>query len=204
MMGLYLTLAVEDYLSEAVARKMLDQIDPGYQVSQCLCKGGHGYLQSKINSFNQAAKFTPFFILTDQDRGCPPEKVSRWLKQKPNRYFIFRIAVMEVESWVMAHREAFAEFMAISPDRVPKNPDELDDPKRCLLSLAAHSRSGRLRADLISAPGSTATVGPDYNNRLANFIRTDWDVFEAEKNSESLYRAAVRIRKLAELLRSEK
>ena len=141
MRELYITLAVEDYLSEAVARKLLDQVNPNYRVSQCLCKGGQGYLQSKINNFNQAAQFIPFFVLTDQDRGCPPEKIFQWLKQEPSRYFIFRIAVMEIESWVMAHREAFAEFMAVSPDRVPKNPDELDDPKRCLLSLAAHSRS---------------------------------------------------------------
>ena len=204
MRELYITLAVEDYLSEAVAGKMLKQIDPSYQVKQCLCKGGHGYLQSKINNFNQAAQFTPFFVLTDQDRGCPPEKISRWLKQKPSRYFIFRIAVMEIESWVMAHREAFAEFMGISSDCVPKKTDELEDPKRSLLTLAARSRSSRLRADLIPAPGSTAAVGPDYNNRLSGFIRTDWNVFEAEKNSESLRRAVVRIRELAELLHNEK
>lgn len=204
MRELYITLAVEDYLSEAVVGTMLAQIDPAYRVSQCLCKGGHGYLQSKINNFNQAAQFTPFFILMDQDRGCPPEKISRWLKQEPSRYFLFRIAVMEVESWVMAHREAFAEFLGVSPDCVPKKPDELEDPKRSLLTLAARSRSSRLRADLIPAPGSTAAVGPDYNNRLSGFIRTDWNVFEAEKNSESLHRAVVRIRELAELLHNEK
>jgi hypothetical protein len=203
MKELYITLAVEDYLSEAVARKLLVQVNSKYRVSQCLCKGGNGYLKAKINKFNQAAQFTPFFVLTDQDRGCPPEKISRWLKQKASRYFIFRIAVMEVESWVMAHREAFAEFAGISLDCVPGRPDELEDPKRSLLALAARSRSSRLRADLIPAPGSTATVGPDYNNRLSEFIRTDWNVFEAAKNSESLHRAVVCIRELAELLRNE-
>lgn len=200
MKELYITLAVEDYLSEAVARQLLKQVNPKYRVSQCLCKGGNGYLKAKINNFNQAAKLTPFFVLTDQDRGCPPEKIARWLKQEANRYFVFRIAVMEVESWVMAHRKAFAEFVGVSPDRVPSKPDELEDPKRSLLALAARSRSSRLRADLIPASGSTAAVGPDYNNRLSGFIRTDWNVFEAEKNSESLRRAVVRIRELAELL----
>ncbi|WP_446008758.1 hypothetical protein [Candidatus Electrothrix sp.] len=204
MKEIYITLAVEDYLSEAVARKLLEQVNPNYRVSQCLCKGGHGYLQAKINSFNQAAQFLPFFVLTDQDRGCPPGKKSQWLKQKANRYFIFRIAVMEVESWVMAHREAFAEFIGVSLDRVPRKPDELDDPKRFLLALAVRSRFSRLRADLVPAFGSTATVGPDYNNRLSGFIRTHWNVFEAEKNSESLRRAVVRIRELAELLHNKK
>ncbi|MCI5142242.1 MAG: hypothetical protein D3909_11105 [Candidatus Electrothrix sp. ATG1] len=202
MKELYITLAVEDYLSEAVARRLLEQVSPNYRVSQCLCKAGHGYLQSKINSFNQAAQFTPFFVLTDQDRGCPPEKISRWLKQEASRYFVFRIAVMEVESWVMAHREAFAEFLGVSLDRVPRKPDELEDPKRSLLALAVRSRSSRLRADLIPASGSTATVGPDYNNRLSQFIQTGWDVFEAEKNSESLRRAVVRISELASSLQN--
>jgi hypothetical protein len=203
MKEMYITLAVEDYLSEAVARKLLEQVNPDYRVSQCLCKGGQGYLRSQINNFNKAAQFVPFFVLTDQDRGCPPKKISQWLKQEASRYFIFRIAVMEVESWVMAHREAFAEFMAVSSDRIPKKPDELDDPKRSLLSLAAHSRSSRLRTDLLPASGSTATVGPDYNNRLSQFIHTGWNVFEAEKNSESLRRAVLRIKELASSLQNK-
>ncbi|MCI5146041.1 MAG: hypothetical protein D3923_11045 [Candidatus Electrothrix sp. AR3] len=197
MNEIYITVAVEDYLSEAVVRKLLEQVEPKYRVSQCLCKGGQGYLQAQINNFNQAAQFMPLFVLTDQDRGCPVKRVGQWLKQEASKYFVFRIAVMEVESWVMAHREACADFLAVSLDRIPKNSDELDDPKRSLLSIASHSRSSRLRTDLIPSSGSTATVGPDYNNRLSQFIQTQWDVFEAEKNSESLRRAVCRIRELS-------
>jgi len=40
MSDIYFTLAVEDRLSEAVARKILTQIDPSLHVGQCLCKGG--------------------------------------------------------------------------------------------------------------------------------------------------------------------
>jgi hypothetical protein len=194
MTEIYITLAVEDYLSEIVARKLLEQIDPAYRISQCLCKGGQGYLKSRIHSFNQAAEFIPFFVLTDQDRGCPPMKISNWLTQKISKNFLFRIAVMEIESWVMADREGFAKFISISIDHIPQRTDDLEDPKRYLLSLVSRSRSGRLRADIIPSRGSTATVGPDYNNRLSQFIQNHWNVFEAQKNSESLRRAVLRIK----------
>lgn len=194
MKEIYITLAVEDYLSEVVARKLLEQIDPDYRVSQCLCKGGQGYLKSRINNFNQAAEFIPFFVLTDQDRGCPPDKISSWLTQKAGKYLIFRIAVMEIESWVMADRDAFAKFISISLDHMPQKMDDIENPKRFLLSLVSRSRSGRLRADIIPAKGSTAIVGPDYNNRLSQFIQNHWNAFEAQKNSESLRRALFRIK----------
>jgi|GEM_PF-6916022 len=76
MKDIYITIAVEDYLSEVVARKLLEQTNKNYRVSKCLCSNGQGYLKSKINSFNQAAKHIPFFVLTDQDRGCPPTIIS--------------------------------------------------------------------------------------------------------------------------------
>jgi len=194
MTEIYITIAVEYYLSEVVARKLLEQIDPDYRVGQCLCKGGQGYLKSRINSFNQAAEFIPFFVLTDQDRGCPPMKISSWLTQRTGKYFLFRIAVMEIESWVMADREGFAKFISISLDHMPQRMDDLEDPKNFLLSLVSRSRSGRLRTDIIPARGSTATVGPDYNNRLSQFVQNHWNVFEAQKNSESLQRAVFRVK----------
>ena len=194
MKDIYITLAVEDYLSEVVARKLLKQTDQNYRVSKCLCNRGQGYLKSKINNFNQAAEVMPFFVLTDQDRGCPLTIISSWLKREPSKYLIFRIAVMEIESWVMAHREAFAEFFSISLDLIPQNMDELSDPKQFLINLVSRSRSGRLRADIVPATGSTAKVGPDYNNHLSQFVQDEWNAFEAERHSESLRRAFFRIK----------
>lgn len=69
MKDIYITLAVEDYLSEAVARQMLLQSDKNYCVINCLGRKGFGYLKTKINAFNVASKRLPFFVLTDQDSG---------------------------------------------------------------------------------------------------------------------------------------
>ena len=189
MSSIFITLVVEDFLSEMVARKLLEQTGKNYCVTHCLRKGGSGYLKSKINAFNQAAIVSPFFVLTDQDSGCPPDKITQWLERDCHPNLIFRIAVMEVESWVMGHREAFANFLSISPNNIPQDMDTVENPKQLLVSLARRSRSQRLRMDLAPAPGSTSTQGPDYNNRLAQFVQNHWNVRHAQQNSESLRRA---------------
>ncbi|MDM8554336.1 hypothetical protein QUF75_06360 [Desulfococcaceae bacterium HSG7] len=193
MSRIYITLAVEDSLSEAVVRKMLAQSQKNYEVVNCLSKGGYGYLKKQINAFNQAAKTMPFFVLTDQDRGCPPEKIRNWLKHKLNPNLIFRIAVMEVESWVMAHRQSFAQFASVPIQRIPYNTDAIENPKEFLLAIVSKSRSKRLKDAIVPKRDSTAQTGPDYNAQLSNFIRNAWDVYEAQKNSESLDRAFNRI-----------
>ncbi len=100
---------------------------------------------------------------------------------------------MEVESWVMAHRQAFAQFVSVPIQRIPHNTDAIENPKESLLAIVSKSRSKRLKDAIVPKRGSTARVGPDYNAQLSNFIRNSWDVYEAQKNSESLDRAFNRI-----------
>jgi hypothetical protein len=201
MTGIDITLAVEDLLSEVVARKILYQSGKDFRVTNCLCKGGYGYLKTRINNFNNASKICPFFVLTDQDEGCPPDKIKRWLHHKPSPNLIFRIAVMEIESWVMAHREAFAKFLSIPVAKLPVKMDELSNPKQYLISLAKKSRSKTIIEDIVPGPGSTAQIGPNYNARLSKFIRISWDVHKAINSSESLYRAFQRIQEFKQINR---
>jgi hypothetical protein len=189
----FITLAVEDSLSEAVARKMLFQSEKNYSVVNCLGGKGFGYLKVKINAFNKAAKALPFFIIADQDRGCPPDKIKSWLNQKAHSNLLFRIAVMEIESWVMADRKAFADFLSISVANIPHELDEIEDPKKFLITKAKKSRSIRMVEDMVPALGSTAKVGPNYNARLIEFVRNNWNVLEAVNYSESLSRAFLRL-----------
>ncbi|MBD3340936.1 MAG: hypothetical protein GF353_17640 [Candidatus Lokiarchaeota archaeon] len=186
-------LAVEDPLSETVAKEMLNQSDNDFYVTNCLGKRGFGYIKAKIDSFNKAAKSLPFLILIDQDYGCPPEKIRLWLSQKPNPNLIFRVAVMEIESWVMADREAFAKFLSIPISRLPSHMDKIIEPKQFLINTVKRSRSKRLIKDIAPAPNSTAHIGPNYNARLSDFVQHCWNVYEAIKYSESLRRAFNRI-----------
>jgi len=66
-------IAVEDPLSEAVLRKILICSNRPYIVGSCFNRGGFGYLKKNIRGFNNAAKGTPFLVLTDLDRTeCAP------------------------------------------------------------------------------------------------------------------------------------
>ena len=45
-----------------------------------------------------------------------------------------------------------------------------------------------MRVDIVPEEGSTARVGPDYNGRLIQFVRNNWDPNVAKEFSPSLCR----------------
>ena len=89
-------------------------------------------------------------VLTDLDspRDCPPGLVYSWIKGPLNPRFLFRVAVMEVESWVMADRAGFAAFLSIPLHRIPSPTDDILNPKEFLVSLARKSQKKRVREAL--------------------------------------------------------
>lgn len=183
-------IAVEDSLSEAVLRTILEQSNRTFTVVNCLGRTGSGYLKKKLEGFNNAAKGIPFIILTDLDQTeCAPLLFTSWFNFQKNDNLLFRIAVREVESWVMAHQAAFSSFFGISGIKIPGNTDAVDDPKRYLINLASKSKKRILRESIVPRPGSTARIGPDYNGVLIEFVQSRWKVKEALKHSPSLKKA---------------
>ncbi len=190
-----INIAVEDFLSEMVLKVMLEQSGRRFAVGACLGRTGFGYLKKNIAGFNKAAKGTPFLMLADLDQAeCPPVLIQEWLPVPKHNNLLFRIAVREVESWLLAHRKAFAGFLGIRENLIPSQPDELGDPKSALIELTVRSRKRQLREAIIPAPGSTAKIGPDYNGALILFVQNRWNVQEAASRSPSLNRAFNTIR----------
>ncbi len=185
---IYFSVAVEDALSEVVARHLIEQ--SSFRVLSCYRKGGYGYLKSRIHGFNEAAKASPFFMLTDLDKyACATELKTDWLKQTPHPNFLFRIAVRSVESWLLADAEGLATFFRVSKKLIPDKPDELPNPKAKVIELAKRSSKREIREDIVPKQNSTAKIGPNYNGRLGSFINTSWNLQRAIKHSESLHRA---------------
>lgn len=183
-------IAVEDLLSEVVLRMMLQQSDQSYAIGTCFRQSGFGYLKKRITGFNNAAKGTPFLVLTDLDRAiCAPILIKEWLSVPKHNNLLFRIAVRGIEAWILAHRTAFAGFLGVHEKLIPINLDELNDPKKFLIELTGKSRKRELRKAIIPSPGSTAKIGPDYNGKLISFVMNKWNVREAIKYSPSLTRA---------------
>jgi hypothetical protein len=105
---------------------------------------------------------------------------------------------MEVESWIMADREAISVFLDVPINRIPQMPDAISNPKQELVNIARLSRSRKMREEMCPAAGARNVVGPAYNSALEIFIRVNWRPTHALRHSPSLRRAEQRIRELAQ------
>ena len=111
----------------------------------------------------------------------------------------FRVAVRELEAWILSDSERVADFLGVSPGRVPANPDLLTDPKATMVGLAQASRRNDIRQDMVPRPGSGQRVGPAYASRIIEFVQDTgggWRPDIAERNSDSLRRCVAAIRRL--------
>src|ERR1035441_9429449 len=70
---------------------------------------------------------------------CVPEVLPRWLPA-PSRLMRLRVAVRELESWLLADSERIAKFLGVAVAEIPADPDSVPDPKRLMVQLARSSR----------------------------------------------------------------
>ena len=190
-------LAAEDKPSLAVGQKLVPTACP-LTVHREENGYGYGTLKNKAQNYQQmAAAGYPVLLITDLDHAkCPASLLDKWLNTKPHEHFLFRIAVREVEAWLLADRAAIADFLKIRVNLVPGNPEQLKDPKRSLLKLAS-SASRKIRKGLLPQPSSKAVIGPEYNNLLTDYVHNRWDIEVASKHAPSLQRAVVATKVLA-------
>ncbi len=191
-----ISLVFEDALSEMVMLRLLNRFGDKFFVGPSYGGTGNGYIKKGISGFNQASAFSPFFVLTDLDQyGCPPELIQDWLNEEKQANLIFRVAVKEVESWLLADRDGISDFIGVSVKRIPVNPELLADPKLSLINLARDSRKRFIKDDIVPK-NDFASIGPNYNTRLGQFILNFWDVENAMNFSPSLTSAIANLQRL--------
>jgi len=183
-----LNLVFEDQISEYVMMKLIEKTGK-FQIVNSYSEEGFGYIKKNLHGFNEASKGCPFFILTDLDTiVCAPELINDWLKVPAQHNLIFRIAVKEVEAWLLADIEGFSEYTGISKINFNSIPEEIEGPKRELLNLIKRCRKRSIREDILPKD-EYALCGPNYNGRLAEFVINFWDINRASSRSSSLRRA---------------
>lgn len=188
-----LNLVFEDQISEFVMAKLIGESGK-YFVANSYSEGGFGYIKKNIGGFNEASIGCPFFILTDLDTyDCPLGLIKDWLKEPVKPNLIFRIAVREVEAWLLSDIEGFSKYTGISKANFPTSPEELIDPKAELLNIVKRCRNRNIREDILPK-NEFASIGPNYNGRLGEFVIKHWNVKCAMKRSASLEKA---VKKLA-------
>lgn len=191
-----ITLATEDELSEAVGLRLVAEV--GLRAETRIRRSGNGYLRSKASSFRDIARFQPVLVITDLDREQCAAAIRRaWFGARNlEQDLLFRIAVREVESWLLADHHAIAGLLRIRPETVPRDPDGLRDPKAALIRLAARAPRS-IRDDIVPRPGAVASQGIGYNGRLSELVRGAWSPRDASDRSPSLSRARSRLTELA-------
>jgi hypothetical protein len=179
-------ILVEGPTDEAVARRLI--VHAGLQPGNTYGKEGIDYIRRRIASFNQAARGSLFLALVDfMDTGCdcPPEVVSRFLPDR-NPNLILRAVVPELESWLLADSENLSRFLSVPRSKIPSLPENTQDAKMELVSIARASKSAETLYAFVPAAGSTAKVGKLYSPELIRFIKNYWDIESARRRSNSL------------------
>ncbi len=180
-----ISAAVEGMVDEAVVGKLI--VHAGAKLGAVYGKEGKSFLKQKIVGYNRAAMRAPWVILVDLDKDadCAPLLCNSWLPKRA-KHLCFRVAVREVESWLLADPSRLAKFLGVSSEKVPKDPESLDDPKKIMVNLARNSRRTAIQKDMVPRGGSGRQVGPAYSSRLIEFISLFWRPEIAMQRSESL------------------
>jgi len=193
--------AVEGIVDEAVVKRLIDFAGgfPGGVYG----KNGKPQLRKNIKGYNNAARRSPWVVLVDldHDEECAPLLRDEWLPQ-PAPKMCFRIAVREVEAWLLADRKGIASFIGLSQSAVPRDPEAVDDPKKAMVDLARRSRRRTIREDMVPREGSGREVGPAYSSRMIEFVHRDWSPGMAMEASDSLRRCVECLTKLIERSRA--
>lgn len=195
----FITIATEDELSEAVGRRLVADILPAFELLPPLRKGGNGYLKSKCPNFNQMAARHPVLLITDLDNSdCASALIESWFGILPRHANLkFRVAVREIESWLLADHQGMQNLLVNGANNIAANPDNLPNPKEYLLQRAKRAPRD-VRNDLIRIKGALAMQGLGYNSRLCAFVREVWEPARASQRSNSLARAIQRLKELAQ------
>lgn len=191
-------VACEGTVDEAVLRRLLAEV--GAAADRVYGRNGKDDLRRQVRGYNEAARRFPWVLLVDlnDEAECPPPLVEAWIPD-PAPHLCFRVAVREVEAWLLADRERFARFLSVARTRLPADPEAVEDPKGTVVSLARRSRKRAIREDMVPRPGSGRATAPAYSSQLIQFVADrnhGWRPRVAAEGSDSLERC---LRRLAEL-----
>jgi hypothetical protein len=192
-----ISAAVEGVVDEAVVRRLI--VYTGGEAGTVYGRNGKTDLRRKINGYNNAANHAPWVVLVDlnSDAECAPVLREDWLPMPAPR-LCFRVAVRQVEAWLMADAERLAAYLGVARGLIPARPEMLVNAKAEMVELARRSRRRAIREDMVPRAGSGRSVGPAYTSRMVEYAEKYWRPEAAARCSDSLRRAIDCLRRLVE------
>lgn len=192
--SLDVALVVEDELSLSVMLKVMAFTQRDYIVLRPLVERGVDNIRRSLPKYRNASRALAHIVVVDlDDEPCAPALRAQWGLTTLPAQMLFRVAVREVEAWILADRTGFANFASILPSKVSQTPETLSDPKQTLINLVRSSRNRQLSREIVPKQGTSMSKGPLYNERLGKFVRDDWDVAAAMQAAPSLQRTVNRL-----------
>jgi hypothetical protein len=187
--------AVEGDIDQAVLTRLVEFV--GAELGPVRGRTRREVLLSHLYGYNEAARNTPWVVLLDlDDDDCAPNLLDHYLPE-PSPLMRCRVVVREIEAWLMADAPALASFLSVPEQRLPPDPESQLDAQGLMVALAAGSRRGDIRTDLVPRRGSGRKIGPAYNSRLSEFALTHWRIDVARDSSDSLKRCLAALRTLS-------
>lgn len=189
----------EDLLLEQAARKVIAVENPSLNISSVMGRRGFSYFRDRVPQIQRSSAQLKFLVFLDGDelgKTCPSDAINSWFGSGCPRNIFVRFAFHEVESWLLSDRENMAAFLKVPTSRIPAANDDVRNTKELLVQLARRSKDRSIVQDLVPPAGFTSVVGPGYNVRITEFIRSNWDVQAAATQNESLARACRRVSKI--------
>jgi hypothetical protein len=186
-------LLMEGKLETSVAKRLFNRL--AIEVGTVVGEKGYNYLATKLPELNKNKRGAPFFVLMDfKDTGalCPSDAILDLVKsphRNPN--LLLRLAVQEIESWLMADREGLAQYLSIPLSKLPRFPDRVARPKSLLVRLGSGSKKKVVRDGFI--PMASASQGPGYTGLMQLFVENHWNIERAKERSSSLQRCLRRL-----------
>ena len=182
----------EDILEKDVIDKIVSTFfSKKYRVASYTCGRGFGWIKNNINIFNKASARTTYLVVIDLDKeSCPIRIIQDWLDEDLGENLLFRVAVHEIESWIVADVQNFSKFLHLRENKLKNSTDEIADPKKYIFDLIKESKKRHLSG---ICPRGTARIGEDYNEKLSKFVKSSWNPKLAMVNSPSLKRTINRL-----------
>ncbi len=115
-------IAGEDPATRAIIKRLMKDICPeGMLITREMPARG-SQIKSMAPNFNKLAESFKVILLADLDQGhCPATEQAAWLNGEPRLpNFMFRFAVDEAESWLLADRKGFAGFLGVKTELIPE------------------------------------------------------------------------------------
>lgn len=182
-------------VDEAVARKLIT-CAAGQAPFAVYGKRGKQWIRERITNYNSAARHAPWFVLVDLDYdNCAPQLCSEWLPGPAPR-MCFRVAVREVEAWLLADAESLAKFLSVPAAQIPPHPETSADPKLDMVNLARRSKRRAIREDMVPRASSGRAIGNAYNSAMVEYVSRHWRPAVAAERAPSLHKARAALQRL--------